>query len=327
MFCAGVIGNVIACVLLETRRRKECSRERHSLFRVLVTALVVTDLMGTCAVSPAVLASYANNKTMVALGDNEVVCKYFGFSMTFFSLATLSILFGMALERCFSIGFPFVYERHFRRRCGYISVALIYAICVIFCVLPFLGVGRYVQYCPGTWCFIDMKPEQPADLIYTSLHATVMVLLISSTVFCNVFVICHLVLMHRRRGGIRWSTESRDKRHHSFSMTEVDHLLFLVFITVAFAVCSLPLAINHAIGLRDKSLMNDLLALRFLSINSIIDPWVFIILGPSALRFLREALFRRCRTRPFTSQTEPPAPLELSHRRSPSQPEKPHNPE
>ncbi|KAL0169875.1 hypothetical protein M9458_034471, partial [Cirrhinus mrigala] len=36
-----------------------------------------------------------------------------------------------------------------------------------------------------------------------------------------------------------------------------------------------------------------LIALRFLSVNSIIDPWVFIILSPSVLRFLWGAL---CKT-------------------------------
>ncbi|KAF4788470.1 prostaglandin E2 receptor EP2 subtype [Turdus rufiventris] len=34
----------------------------------------------------------------------------------------------------------------------------------------------------------------------------------------------------------------------------------------------------------------DLLALRFLSINSIVDPWVFAILRPSVLRLMRSVL-------------------------------------
>ncbi len=38
---------------------------------------------------------------------------------------------------------------------------------------------------------------------------------------------------------------------------------------------------------------NDLIALRFLSVNSIIDPWVFIFLSPSVQHFLWGAL---CKT-------------------------------
>ncbi|KAJ8409142.1 hypothetical protein AAFF_G00241630 [Aldrovandia affinis] len=323
MFLSGVIGNVTALVLLEKRRRKERIRQQQSLFRVLVTALVVTDLMGTCAVSPLVLASYGTHKTMIGMGDSEIVCDYFGFSMTFFSMATFSILFAMALERCFSIGYPYFYERHFSTRCGYISVPFIYVICVIFCLLPFLSVGDYVQYCPGTWCFINMNPAKLNDKVYANLYATVMLLLISTTVFCNVFVICHLVLMQRRRKGTVGSVVRRNRNHRSFSMTEeAEHLLFLVFLTVAFVICSLPLMIRvylHTIGQRNESDLTDLRALRFLSLNSIIDPWVYIILGPSALRCFRGAL---CGGR----ASHPRASLELQHRSSPTEQSKPHSP-
>ncbi|KFO93482.1 Prostaglandin E2 receptor EP2 subtype, partial [Buceros rhinoceros silvestris] len=55
----------------------------------------------------------------------------------------------------------------------------------------------------------------------------------------------------------------------------------------------------------------DLLALRFLSINSIIDPWVFAILRPPVLRFLRSVLC--CRVTPASQnrQTSSPAKTKL----------------
>lgn len=36
----------------------------------------------------------------------------------------------------------------------------------------------------------------------------------------------------------------------------------------------------------------DLIALRFISVNSIIDPWVFILLSPSVLHFFWSTLCR-----------------------------------
>ncbi|KAG7461176.1 hypothetical protein MATL_G00207260 [Megalops atlanticus] len=316
MFSAGVIGNVIALILLEIRRRKEHSGDRQSLFRVLVTALVVTDLIGTCSVSPLVLACYATNRTMVGLSHSKAVCEYFAFSMTFFSLATLSILFAMALERCFSIGYPYFYERHFSRRCGYISVPFIYVVCIAFCALPFLEFGRYVQYCPGTWCFIDManKDTQVKDRAYAYIYATIMLILISSTVICNVSVIFHLVRMYRRRKDTQESVKRRHRRYtRSFSMTEeVEHLLLLAFMTVAFVICSAPLMIRvyiHAVAQSDAV---DLIALRFLSVNSIIDPWVFIILRPSVLRLLWGALCSGRASRPAPARgAAAPVLLEL----------------
>ncbi|KAG5847036.1 hypothetical protein ANANG_G00121430 [Anguilla anguilla] len=75
----------------------------------------------------------------------------------------------------------------------------------------------------------------------------------------------------------------------------------------------------HAIGQRNESLMTDLVTLRFLSVNSIIDPWVFIILGPSVLRFLRGALCRRCTSQQPALQTDALAQIELCHRSLPTE--------
>uniref|UniRef100_A0A674C3U4 Nidogen 2 n=1 Tax=Salmo trutta TaxID=8032 RepID=A0A674C3U4_SALTR len=245
MFSAGVIGNLAALILLEIRRRKYQSRQRLSLFHVLVTTLVVTDLMGTCLVSPFVLAAYSLNTTIIAMIKTEppAMCEYFGFCMTFFSLATLFLLFAMALERCLSIGYPYFYGRHITKRCGYITIPFIYLVCAVFCIMPFLGFGDYVQYCPGTWCFIDMNPLMPEDRVYPVLYATVMLILVLSVAACNAFVVYHLVLMYRRRklnGGSVTTRSKKDRRVLSMS-EEVEHLIVLVFMTVIFMICSLPL--------------------------------------------------------------------------------------
>ncbi|XP_029569969.1 nidogen-2 isoform X2 [Salmo trutta] len=257
MFSAGVIGNLAALILLEIRRRKYQSRQRLSLFHVLVTTLVVTDLMGTCLVSPFVLAAYSLNTTIIAMIKTEppAMCEYFGFCMTFFSLATLFLLFAMALERCLSIGYPYFYGRHITKRCGYITIPFIYLVCAVFCIMPFLGFGDYVQYCPGTWCFIDMNPLMPEDRVYPVLYATVMLILVLSVAACNAFVVYHLVLMYRRRklnGGSVTTRSKKDRRVLSMS-EEVEHLIVLVFMTVIFMICSLPLVVatNGIISAQD----------------------------------------------------------------------------
>ncbi|KFV99617.1 Prostaglandin E2 receptor EP2 subtype, partial [Eurypyga helias] len=50
----------------------------------------------------------------------------------------------------------------------------------------------------------------------------------------------------------------------------------------------------------------DLLALRFLSINSIVDPWVFAILRPPVLRFMRSVLC--CQVSPASQDRRTPSP-------------------
>ncbi|XP_048842296.1 prostaglandin E2 receptor EP2 subtype-like [Brienomyrus brachyistius] len=296
MFSIGVVGNLIAFLLLEVHRRREQVRQRRSLFHILVTVLVVTDLLGTISVSPLVLASYATNVSLVGMNKDKYVCTYFGFSMTFLSLSTLAILFTMALERWISIGHPYFYERHVTKRYGYISVAFIFIVSICFSVLPLINFGEFVQYCRGTWCFIHMQHEMIQHKVYAILYATIMLLMISSTVLCNVSVICHLVLMYRRRKLHQGSVAKRSRRFKRSMSEEVEHMILLVFMTVAFVICSVPLMIRVCIRTASNyegGSENDLRALHLLSVNPIIDPLVYIILNPSVLRFLRRNLCKQ----------------------------------
>ncbi|XP_049753771.1 prostaglandin E2 receptor EP2 subtype isoform X2 [Elephas maximus indicus] len=300
MFSAGVLGNLIALALLARRWRGDAvhgaSRGSSiSLFHVLVTELVFTDLLGTCLISPVVLASYAQNQTLVALAPESRACTYFAFAMTFFSLATMLMLFAMALERYLSIGHPYFYQRRVTRRGGLAVLPTIYAISLLFCSLPLLDYGQYVQYCPGTWCFI-----RHGQTAYLQLYATLLLLLIVAVLACNFSVILNLVRMHRRSrrsrcgpslGSGRVGPGARRRGERVSMAEETDHLILLAIMTITFAVCSLPFTIfaymNETSSRKEKW---DLLALRFLSINSIIDPWVFVILRPPVLRLMRSVL-------------------------------------
>ncbi|KAM6202635.1 prostaglandin E2 receptor EP2 subtype [Rhynchocyon petersi] len=300
MFSAGVLGNLIALALLAHRWRgdlgRSASRETTiSLFHVLVTELVFTDLLGTCLISPVVLASYTRNQTLVALAPEGRACTYFAFAMTFFSLATMLMLFAMALERYLAIGHPYFYQRRVTRRGGLAVLPAIYTVSLLFCSLPLLDYGQYVQYCPGTWCFI-----RHGRTAYLQLYATLLLLLIVAVLACNISVICNLVRMHRRSkrsrcgpslGGGLGGPGTRRRGERLSMAEETDHLILLAIMTITFAICSLPFTIfaymNETSSQKEKW---DLRALRFLSVNSIIDPWVFVILRPPVLRLMRSVL-------------------------------------
>lgn len=251
MFAAGIFGNVAALVILEIRRRRDAKAgdtSRRALFHILITVLVVTDLAGTCMVSPLVLLSYSHNTTLMGMSPaNRSVCLYFGISMTFFSLATMSLLFTMALERCFAIGYPYLYSRLATKKCAYVTIPLLFLLCTFFCLLPFAGFGEYVQYCPGTWCFINMNPERLVDRAYAELYATVMLLLVLAIVACNCFVVCQLFKMYQRRkrnGSVTTTTRSNNERRAMSMAEEVEYLILLVFMTIIFIICTLPLVVR-----------------------------------------------------------------------------------
>ncbi|XP_077569643.1 prostaglandin E receptor 2a (subtype EP2) [Stigmatopora nigra] len=321
MFAAGLLGNVVALVILEIRRRRDlkvADCRRRAIFQILITSLVVTDLGGTCLVSPLVQLSYSRNITLEGMSPKtHGVCAYFGFSMTFFSLTTMSLLLTMALERCLAIGYPYLYTRHVTHKLAYIAIPVIFVVAILFCLLPFVGFGKYVQYCPGTWCFIDMNPEQIKDAVYANLYATVMLLLVLTIVACNAFVVYQLLRMYQRRrrngGSFMASTRSKSERRPLSIAEEVEHLILLVFMTTIFIICTLPLVVrvymNSVVDDRFESHPQDLIALRFISVNSIIDPWVFIFLSPGVLHFFWASICR-CRARTLKSYSFKPTQAE-----------------
>ncbi|XP_043930267.1 prostaglandin E2 receptor EP2 subtype-like [Protopterus annectens] len=308
MFTVGFVGNFITLVLLERRRRK--NRNNIPLFQVLVTGLVITDLMGSCLINPMILTSYATNKTLMSMGENHMVCHTFAFLMAFFGLVTMFILFAMALERCLAIGLPYFYKRHITKRRGSVTLPVVYSFSIIFCSLPFMGIGKYVQYYPGTWCFIRMKyghgkGDPDHGVAFALLYASLIVFIIISILICNSVVMVHLIRMHQRQKLHRILNRGLRVSVHISVAEEVDHLILLMLMTITFVICSAPFTVRayKEIFAPDENCKADLEALRFFAFNSIVDPWVFTILRPSVLRVIRLILCCQISLKSKTSQT------------------------
>ncbi|KAM4742224.1 prostacyclin receptor [Anableps anableps] len=294
LFLVGVVGNLLALFILGVHQKEH--RSRSSVFCILVTGLALTDLLGTCLLSPTVFICYAYDMSMISLGGDRL-CNLFGFAVNFFGLATTLILCAMALERCLAISHPYFYSVHIRRSFAKFALFFIYLFSLAFCLLPFSGYGKFRQYCPGTWCFMDMDAtgDDRANLVlafslsYSSLNA----LLILMVFVFNGSVIVSLCQMHRshmvRRGSV--VSVARKKRlslaWFGRGEEEIDHLVLLALITVIFVVCSLPLTIAGFINAINPFSGDDenLTAFRFYSLNPIVDPWVFIICRKSAHHF------------------------------------------
>uniref|UniRef100_H0XKC7 Prostaglandin D2 receptor n=2 Tax=Otolemur garnettii TaxID=30611 RepID=H0XKC7_OTOGA len=274
-----------------------------------VCGLTVTDLLGKCLVSPVVLAAYAQNRSLSALvpAADSSLCPLFAFCMSFFGLASTLQLLAMALECWLSLGHPFFYQRHITARRGALVAPVGSAFCLAFCALPFAGFGRFVQYCPGTWCFIQMVHEEGSRSVlgYPVLYSSLLALLVVATVLCNLGAMRNLYAMHRRLRRLAPSAtrepRATDSRGSAQPLEELDHLVLLALMTVLFTMCSLPVIYRAYYGaFRDVQEKNrtseekeDLRALRFLSVISIVDPWIFIIFRTSVFRMFFHKIFVR----------------------------------
>ncbi|XP_028921134.1 prostacyclin receptor [Ornithorhynchus anatinus] len=308
MFGAGVAGNAMALAILGVHRQS--LRAKSSAFAVLATGLAATDLLGTCFLSPAVFAAYARNSSLLGLTRGPGLCQGFAFAMTFFGLASTLLLFAMAVERYLALSRPYLYAQHDPRRWARLALPAAYTFCAAFCSLPFAGVGRHMQYCPGSWCFIQMEtPDDAAARAFSLAYAGLVTLLVGATFLCNGSVtvsLCRMYRQQRRRWGSLGPGRARRKSWFgaSWGEAEVDHLVLLVAMTGIFAVCSLPLAIRGFIGSlapgESRSLKKDLIAFRFSAFNPIVDPWVFIL--------FRKTVFRRLRQLLCCARAPPPTP-------------------
>ncbi|XP_007507962.2 prostacyclin receptor [Monodelphis domestica] len=290
MFLAGVVGNGLALGILAARRRALWARS--SAFAVLVTGLAGTDLLGTCFLSPAVFVAYAQNSSLLGLTQGPGLCHCFAFAMTFFGLASTLILCAMAVERCLALSHPYRYAQLNGRRYAKLALPAIYTFCALFCSLPLLGLGRHQQYCPGSWCFIQMRSEEAAVRAFSLAYASLVALLVSAIILCNGSVTLSLCRMYReqrrRRGSLAPGRAGPGPREGE---DEVDHLILLALMTAVLTVCSLPLTIRgfkQAITPEEKD-WEDLLAFRFSAFNPILDPWVFILFRKAVFRRLQHA--------------------------------------
>ncbi|XP_034404482.1 prostacyclin receptor [Cyclopterus lumpus] len=295
MFMAAMVGNLLALFILGVHRKEH--RSRSSIFCILVTGLALTDLLGTCLLSPPVFICYTYNMSLISLGG-EGLCNLFGFAMSFFGLAPTLILCAMAVERCLAISHPYFYSVHIRRRFAKLTLFFIYLFSLAFCLLPYIGYGKFRQYCPGTWCFIDMDAagDEQASLVlaFSLSYSSLMALLIVAVFVCNGSVIVSLCQMHRSQMMRRGSSGTTGRRRR-LSLAwfvkgeeEMDHLVLLALITVIFVVCSLPLTIAGFINAIHPFCgdTKNLTAFRFYALNPIVDPWVFIICRKSVFNHL-----------------------------------------
>lgn len=251
MFLAGVVGNLLALFILGVHQKEH--RSRSSVFCILVTGLALTDLLGTCLLSPPVFICYARNMTLIGLGESSL-CNLFAFVMSFFGLAPTLILCAMAVERCLAISHPYFYSVHIRQSFAKFTLFFIYLFSLAFCLLPFSGYGKFRQYCPGTWCFIDMDAtgEENANLVlaFSLSYSSLMALLILAVFVCNGSVIVSLCQMHRsqmmRRGSVVSTGRKKKLSLAWFAQgeEEMDHLVLLALITLIFVVCALPLTVS-----------------------------------------------------------------------------------
>ncbi|XP_071750873.1 prostaglandin E receptor 4 (subtype EP4) a [Centroberyx gerrardi] len=298
MFIFGVVGNVIAIVVL-CKSRKE---QKETTFYTLVCGLAVTDLLGTLLASPVTIATYVKG----SWPGEDPLCQYFGFTLLFFSLAGLSIICAMSVERYMAINHAYFYNEYVDQRLAGLTLLAIYISNALFCALPSMGFGQVKKQYPQTWCFIEWRSNVSSDAAFSYMYAGFSSILILATVICNVLVCGALIRMHRRF--VRRMSLGTDlgrnvdprRRSRSFGRlagAEIQMVILLIGTSAVVLICSIPLVAQVFLNQLYKTPVElrldknpDLRAIRFASFNPILDPWIYILLRKAVLLKLIEKI-------------------------------------
>ncbi|XP_064194167.1 prostaglandin E receptor 4 (subtype EP4) c [Anguilla rostrata] len=287
MFVVGVLGNLVAIVVLSISKKEQ----KETTFYTLVCGMAITDLLGTCFTSPVVIATYVRNRWP----GGEPLCHFFSFSMLFFGSAGMSILCAMAVERYLAINHAYFYSQYVDRTMARLALTATYLVNIVLCVMPSFGFGKHVRHLPGTWCFLDWRAMTPLAASYSFLYGGFMLMLIAVTVICNFAVCRSLVRMNQRTRVVKAEVSGKHggsrrrfpKIPSVTSAAEMQMFWLLLLMTTVFLVCSIPLVVrifaNQIYGPAQLSsggtvdYRKDLLAIRFAAFNPILDPWVYIL--------------------------------------------------
>lgn len=242
MFIFGVVGNVIAIVVLRISRKEQ----KETTFYTLVCGLAVTDLLGTLLASPVTIAIYMKG----SWPGGDPLCQYSGFILLFFFMVQLSIVFAMSVERYLAINHAYFYNQYINQRLAALSLLGIYMFNTFFCALPSAGLGHVTHQKPGTWCFIDWRNNNMTVKSYNLTYAIVSSVVVLATVICNVMVCGALILMHKRfirRTSLGTDSRRLSERRRSFGRlagAEIQMVILLIVTSAVVLICSIPLVVS-----------------------------------------------------------------------------------
>ena len=258
MFLAGVLGNILALSRLYKRR----ADTRTAKFYNFLIGLAWTDLLGILITTPSVLASYVNGLKWVG-GDMH--CRFHGFAMTCFGIATPLIICAMAVERFLALKCVFFYTSKCRSGTERACILIMWIIVILFSLLPLYGFGSFEKQYPGTWCFLDFHSQELSTKYYGYIYAMTNMMLIAVIILCNTYVVFTLFktsILRRMNdkhqcpslptsngttGEQEGLVRGRQPSKRRSRSVEIQMSVLLCALTVVFSICWAPLMVSRSI--------------------------------------------------------------------------------
>ncbi|XP_026888146.2 thromboxane A2 receptor isoform X2 [Electrophorus electricus] len=276
----GLGSNLFAFVVLVNAFRRTHSRSRSS-FLLFLGALVVTDFMGLLFTGSIVVFFRSSGLRWMDLDPGCHLCNFMGMTMIFYGLSPLLLGTAMAVERFVGINRPFARSTAMSRsRVCWVVVGIV-AMAGCISLLPLLGLGSYHIQNPGSWCFLNIRPE-PLDVVFCLVFSLVGLLSLATSFVLNTTSVVTLLRVCCSQDSVQ------RKRDY-----EVEMMVQLIFIMLIATICWCPLLIyimKTVLSASPADPLCVLFYLRMASFNQICDPWIYIIFQAPILRRVERSM-------------------------------------
>lgn len=291
----GTLGNGLVLFLL---CRFSGEHQWRPFYR-FVLALAINDFLGIALAAPFGIARYASDFTFTF---SHGLCDYMAFIQMFAILNSACIVLSMSLDRFIAIVFPLKYSVSAKERRTHLLLMFGGAISLLLSTVPHLAGRHSRSFYPGSWCFVDFMSDAWIDRGISLAYASAGFIILCLVAVLNISVIVTLVRQHCLTGNGR-------KQQKTISKKSKQMIAFLFAIVVLFAVCLIPLLINvFARPLRILQGMEsfEVLGLRVAYVNSVLNPWLYILLRKETVMFLQRfpCLRQCCRVKDQENTTE-----------------------
>ncbi|KAL7645316.1 UNVERIFIED_CONTAM: hypothetical protein RMT77_003702 [Armadillidium vulgare] len=272
----GISGQIASLIYLHRSSRPSSHR---TTFYVMLATLIWTDLIGKFITTPLPVLSYVYEHWV----GGETTCSMHGYSMSLIGIVTHLLVALMALERYLGIRCGYFYNRNVTTSRTRMILISLWIFGLIYCSLPFVGIGEFKLHYPGSWCHINQHIcwDHPwPNKIFSNLYSAINLACLFLIVFCNFVVVGTLLKMRVTK--YRPSTSCRQMPPKKPREREIQMVILLVIITITFIFSWAPhdlLMIKNQIWPPppNNNPILDMQAIRLVSINQIVDPWSYII--------------------------------------------------
>ena len=265
---------------------------------IIFVSMAISDILQSVLGYPMEIDRMLRGKDM----EDDELCHFIGFSVTFLALVSIGHLSYLAVERCVALKNPYFFRKTVNRwRWQTTTIALIWLYALIFSVAPYTGGPGYARELDKRRCSINWSKRDLGARVY----------LISLFVFCFlvpiiIMTVCSLISFTELRGLYERSKAVFGRRRSSQATMDAylanrKHSIMVFIMSTTFIALWIPYAIvSFFATVSSKTIPTELLTIAAViaKCSTIINPIIYTFMYSGFKRSVKMLFIKEERNLP-----------------------------